>query len=363
VLRHLPIPLTVTLSAAVLSACAGGTASSGAGQVSGVMPAALQTSKVASRPASSSNLYVAERNPQGTGSGYVDVYAPGGTSPIRTITDGIKQPFALALDNAGDLFVASWCGCDAGTGGVVTEYASGKGKVILRISVQKPNALAFDPSGNLFVGGLKTVTGYAPGSKTPFETISNGIKTPMALAFDSTGNLYVGNLGKSSKGFNNVTVYAPGNTTPSETITQGINYPYSLLIDQSNNLYVANLQGKVTIYAPGSTSPTKTVMKFICGPRELAFDSKYDLYVANWCSESDSWSVTGYAPGGGALKRNINMGIYLPTAIAFDNKDNLYVANNRQSGAAILVYPPNSTTPQYSITDGVKEVTAFGFGP
>jgi hypothetical protein len=119
----------------------------------------------------------------------------------------------------------------------------------------------------------------------------------------------------------------------------------------------------VTIYAPGSTSPTKTVTKFICGPRELAFDSKYDLYVANWCSESDSWSVTGYAPGGGALKRNINMGIYLPTAIAFDNKDNLYVANNRQSGAAILVYPPNSTTPQYSITDGVKEVTAFGFGP
>ncbi|HEY3675822.1 MAG TPA: hypothetical protein VGK84_07485 [Candidatus Tumulicola sp.] len=345
----------------LLVSCGGSGLSSGTGQEGGVASAIGGSSRFASRHDARSNLYVANRN--FGGSGYVDVYAPGGTSPIRTITDGIKQPFALALDSAGDLFVASWCGCDAGTGGVVTEYAPGKSSFIRKIVVQKPNALAFDPSGNLFVGGLKKVTAYAAGSTKPFQTISNGIKTPMSLVFDSNGNLYVGNLGKSSRGFNNVTVYAPGNSTPMETITQGIDYPYSLLIDPSNNLYVANYMGKVTIYASGSTSPTKTVTKFICGPRELAFDSKYDLYVANWCSESGYWSVTGYAPGGGSLNRNINMGIYIPTAIVFDGKDNLYVANNRQSGAAILVYPPNTTTPQYSITNGVGSVTGLAFGP
>lgn len=102
------------------------------------------------------------------------VYAPGTTSVLRAISQGLNNPDSLAFDRSGNLYVANRGG-NSGSGG-------------------------------------DTVTVYAPGSTSVLRTISQGLNGPVALAFDRTGNLYVAN-------YSNVTVYAPGSTSVLRTIS------------------------------------------------------------------------------------------------------------------------------------------------
>ena len=60
------------------------------------------------------------------------VYAPGSTSPLRTISQDVSYPVALAFDESGDLCVAN---ADGNNGnGSVTVYAPGSTSVLRTIS-------------------------------------------------------------------------------------------------------------------------------------------------------------------------------------------------------------------------------------
>jgi DNA-binding beta-propeller fold protein YncE len=71
----------------------------------------------------------------------VTVYAPGKTSPLRTISNGIDGPDALAIGRLGYLYVAN------GAKNTVTEYAPGGTHLVRTISqgVSNPRGLAFGP--------------------------------------------------------------------------------------------------------------------------------------------------------------------------------------------------------------------------
>ena len=144
------------------------------------------------------NLYLA------AGLHAIAIYAPGSSSPERTITNGINYPQLLALDPQGNLYVAN-------------EYAG---------SQRAPN-----------------VTIYAPGASSPTRTITSGLTTPWAMTTDSASNLYVLNECAGSGGCtnsqNNVAIYAQGSDLPT-VVADGLDFPLAIAVDGSNNLYVAN---------------------------------------------------------------------------------------------------------------------------
>jgi hypothetical protein len=159
------------------------------------------------------------------GNGSVTEYASGGTTPIRTITKGVKTPLSLVLDRHGNLYVGNYFG--------------------------------------------KRVTEYAPGSSSPMRTIDIG-KVPTAMVFDHKGNLYVAGYGKEG-----VREYAPDGSTPVRTITKGIDYPQSLAIDSADHLTVANhgtmyVAGTVTMYATTGNT-LLTIKTGIVSPLTVAF--------------------------------------------------------------------------------------------
>ncbi len=81
--------------------------------------------------------------------------------------------------------------------------------------VQDPFDLAVDRAGNVYVADTiaNTVEGFAPGATTPTTTLT-GLNTPVALAIDANGYLYVAH----GAGFT-VSKFAPGATTPTATLT------------------------------------------------------------------------------------------------------------------------------------------------
>lgn len=217
-------------------------------------------------------LYVVNE-PESGMMGTVTVYSSAGL--VRTVTDGLGGPISVAVDGSGQLYVSNF------TINTVTVY-DGRGKSLVRTitrNLLRPSRLAFDSKGNLYVIRQNEVNIYVNGKSRIMHSIK--IQAANAIALDSQDNLYI-----STGSGNTVNVYAPGSKTPTRTITQGIDDAGSLALDSAGNLYVGNAHSKsfygdITVYAPGSKSVMRTITQGVYEPTALAFDSSANLYVAN----------------------------------------------------------------------------------
>jgi sugar lactone lactonase YvrE len=341
---------------AVLAACGTGIPSSVPTSVSpqaGVLRAVAGQTSGASK---NGDLYVANAT-----ANTVTVYVPGSDSVLRTISQGVNGPDALAFDGAGDLYVAN-----AGAN-TVTVYAAGTSSVLRTIDrgVNDPEALAFDDTGDLYVAnaGANTVTIYAPGTSSVLRTISNGINVPDALAFSKAGDLQVGNVFGGGYSAGTVTSYAPGREKPRRTLPQG-SAPVALALDGSGNLYVANdsppccYENWVTVYSP-SEKLLRTI-NLVHHPDALAFDGSGNLYVADNGGKYGHpvGQVTVFAPGSESVLRTISIGVSHPVALATDPFNDLFVANAN----TVTVYT-NGETLQRTISQGIGGPRALAFGP
>src|SRR6266516_477290 len=173
----------------------------------------------------------------------------------------------------GKLYVANYSGNNitvyaAGASGNVTPTATIAGG---NTGLANPQGIALDGAGNLYVANAANrITVYAAGANgnaTPMATIAGGntgLDLPAAIALDGAGKIYVTNfLG------NSITVYAAGasgNATPTATIaggnTGGVN-PAGITLGGAGNIYVSNPNvSSITVYAAGANgnvTPTATI--------------------------------------------------------------------------------------------------------
>lgn len=198
-------------------------------------------------------LYVADQN-----FGVLEFKA-GLTKPFQRIQN-VNIAAACAVDSKGNLWVAY-----AG-GPYVIEYLKGSTTPHAKITagLNFPNGIAIDHAGNIYVAdghgkNKPNVQVYPPGSKSPSRTITDGVKWPSGIAIDSKGTLYLANVTK-----NNVQEYRTGESHPYRTITK-VNGPSGLVVTKTGWLYVASdgykgghgLSIAIVEFAPGSLSPSK----------------------------------------------------------------------------------------------------------
>ena len=233
------------------------------------------------------------------------VGTPEGAPIVFPYASGFNDPDGLAVDAAGDLYVA-----DAGNNTVREVTAAGT--VIIFSGFNAPAGMTFDSAGNLFVAdsGDDEVREITPaGTVSIFAT---GFNDPTALAFDSSGNLYVANR---ANGTVDVVTLA-GKVSP---FAFGFDGASGLAFD-AGNLYVADSgDGKVSQVTPAGQ--VSTYASGFSSPEGLAFDAAGNLYVANELSNT----VSEVTPAG--VVSTFAAGLDSPTGVAFDSTGNLYVAN------------------------------------
>ena len=285
---------------------------------------------------SGGNLYVSNGYGGPVGGGSVTVYPPGSSGdavPIATITSsftGISYASSIAVDSNGKIYVANEFG-DADDNGSITIYSAGSyatGAPIATIAgddtgLSNPFGIALDSAGNIFVlNEDNTITVYPAGSAgdvTPKTTInidSKGTNSPVGMAVDPDGELYVVNQGSvicnerscRQTSPDNIAVYpagSHGNATPLAVIsgpnTNLVN-PSAVALDQSGDIYVTNQgpdkctrycgcytagPGSVTVYSPdseGDVKPIATVSGPNTGlglPYAITLDSNGNIYLLN----------------------------------------------------------------------------------
>jgi sugar lactone lactonase YvrE len=214
----------------------------------------------------------------------------GNVSTFATAASGLNYPGGLAFDTSGNLYVGNTGGGLQGTDTIEKFDSSGNGSIFTSTGLSYPTGLAFDGSGNLYVSniGNNTIEKFdSSGTGSVFATAASGLDSPEGLAFDGSGNLYVANYSNTILKFDTngvVTVFA----------SSGLSNPRGLAF-YGGNLYAANA-GNNTIEefnssGQGSIFTSTNLLRFPVG---LAFDSSGDLYVANTFTASiDEFNPSG----------------------------------------------------------------------
>jgi uncharacterized protein YecT (DUF1311 family)/sugar lactone lactonase YvrE len=229
---------------------------------------------------------------------------------------GPSSPMGLAFDRSGNLFVG-----DVNSGSIFKLTPDGAQSTFA--SGLAPSGLAFDRSGNLFVAETHgTILKFPPdGTKSTFATGSSFY----GMALDGAGNVFAGDG-------NTIFKFTPDGKK--STFAPGIGNPVDLTFDDKGNLFVVD-QGSRSIL---KFSPDGTRTTFVSGlgyPTGLTVDGAGDLFVA----DQGSHSILKFSPDG--TKATFASGLSSPYFETFDRSGNLFVSE-RDSGR-IFKFAPDGT--------------------
>ena len=213
--------------------------------------------------------------------------------------------------------------------------------------LNNPYGLAFDQTGNLFVSNFGGNTISAIDSTGAIvNTITSGLfNQPVGLAFDALGNLYVANFDSST-----ISQITPEGIVTTFCSTD-LNGPHCLAFDQTGNLYVSNFNDNtIAVIDPSGGSSIFSTDSSLSGPTGVAFDASGNLLVSNFTG-----STISILNSTGALVNTITSGLLNgPIGTTFDNYGNLYVANNRGSNVLEILSDYTSVSVVSSLSNAPR---------
>jgi hypothetical protein len=248
--------------------------------------------------AAAGDLYVADSQ---------NVYKFTPAAVKSTFATGFFQIVTLAFDRSGNLYVGN-----SGTGTVprpaTIEKVTPAGTKTTFATLQSTllGAIAFDGAGNLFASTGFSIVKIAPNGAQ--STFASNVPGSWPLAFDALGNLYVGS---NPIGAPSILKFAPnGSRTTFITFSGGQSVAY-LAFDANGNLFAGTASTIQKITPDGNTSLFASVT-----PQGLAFGPNGDLFAATLGFIGGAADVIRYTPAG--VGTTFVSDPILPTALAFE---------------------------------------------
>jgi hypothetical protein len=281
----------------------------------------------------------------GIGTGPQIAYSPGTAIAIAPVVNGagLRSPIGLAVDGAGDLFVA-----DGGNNRIV-EVPAGGGA-----------AIAIDP----------TVNGI-------------GLNGPLGMAGGGAGDLFIADLNNNRV----VEVPAGGGAAIAigPTVSGGsLNAPSGVAVDGAGNLFIANLDCICVVEIPVGGGEAIEIGPVVNGvglenPWGLAVDGMGNLFIADFNLVSPTQPAIGNriveVPAGGgaatAIDPTVNSdGLSFPYGVAVDVAGDIFIAdtyNNRvvelqRSQPPALNFPTATYEGSIDTTDGAQTAQVQNIG-
>ncbi len=325
--------------------------------------------------------------------GTIDTIAGTGTAGYNLLHDGaaatsaqLNFPQNVAVDAAGNVYIADFQNhrirrVDAATGNIST-YA-GTGNTVYSsseegtatVNLNQPRGVALDGAGNLYIadsnnhrirrvdaatGNISTYagTGSAGFTGDGAAATSAQINFPIGLTFDGAGNLYIADVNNNrirrvDAGTGNISTVAGGGSALGDNgpaTSAQIGNPGNVAFDSAGNLYVADTgnhrirkvdtAGVITTFAgttqgfSGDGGPATSAQ--LDSPNSLALDGADNLYVSDQSNnrirkvDAATGNISTAAGGGSALGDGgaaLSAQLYSPAGITIDCAGNLYVAD------------------------------------
>jgi sugar lactone lactonase YvrE len=239
------------------------------------------------------------------------------------VTPPAFSPMALhaaAVPASGDLYVID-------PAHDVVNIFDGKSDPSAQITDAKtPRNLAFDPHDALAVANDRTaqrpaiVNLYKPFALTAYQLVPLANNRPNAVAFDSKGLLYVAD-GMQFE------VYRPGRTAPIRTVKM-TESGKSLAFDAENDLLVT-MSDQVVYFKAGGTRPNRIINGI--APGNAIFNS-FDAIII---PDTPNSRVAVYKKGSPNKPSYITKDVSKPVWVAIDGTDTLFVANGDKNNVTV----------------------------
>ena len=250
------------------------------------------------------------------------VHFSGAQTPIPTST--LNYPNGVAVDSSGNVYVGN-----SGLGTVLKEtLANGLySESSIGSGLFYPTALAIDAHGNLYIADTdnrRVLEETLSGSTYTQTVIASGLGGPGGVAVDASGNVYIADTGNTQV----VKETLSGGTYTASTLATGSVF-VGVTVDASGNVYIVDQQGKQVLKETysGGTYTQSVVASGLGEPAQIAVDQHGNLFIADIDLSSNGVVWEESPSGSGYTQSQVFTSAIGPAGIAVDSNDNLYVTN------------------------------------
>ena len=172
----------------------------------------------------------------GMGTGPLGIFQPGTASVLNTGSLTLANPFGVAVDGAGDLYIT-----DTGNSRVVEVTAAGVSSVLSTggLTLYQTFSVAVDGAGDVYItdtGNNRVVEVTAAGTASVLSTGGLTLKQPFGVAVDGAGDVYIADTVNSSV----VEVTTAGTASVLSTGSLTLADRFSVAVDGAGDLYIAD---------------------------------------------------------------------------------------------------------------------------
>lgn len=342
------------------------------------------------------------------GNGAVGFSGDGG-SPVSAQLD---SPYGMALDGAGNLYIADYQGnrIRGISAGIINTVAgtgvsgfSGDAGPAASAQLSQPSAVALDAAGNLYIAdfGNNRIRRVSAGTITTFAgtgiagfsgdagpAASAQLNQPTGIALDAAGNLYIAdsanNRIRKVTGGAITTVAGSGATGFSgdagPPASAQLHSPKGVTLDLAGNLYIADsgnnrirriAGGVITTVAgngaagySGDNAAANSARLY--APGAVAVAANGNLYIADTSNNAirrvANGTITTIAGGGASFGDNgpaTSAALGAPQGVVVDATGNIYVADSFDNRIRLLTSIPLSISSPLALASGTVG-TAYG---
>lgn len=338
---------------------------------------ATLTSPVGLAVDSTGNVYIADRDnyavrrvsPDGTINTAAGNGTPGFSGDNAAATSAQLQPWAVAVDSQGNLYIADGysnrirkvntqgiISTIAGNGG--TSGYSGDSSSATTTSIDLPTGIATELAGNVYIASFERALEITPSGTIStvagsgnFGYIIDGVDARQAVliaesvALDGKGGLYLSDANANkvrsvdlttfliSSVVGNGSIGFSGDQNPASSAE--LTFPYGLAFDAAGDLYIADVGNErvrevlssnsniVTVAGTSFADGSPATSAFLNHPFGLAIDATNNTVVA----DTGDYEVRRYAPGGSIGPFGQLPPFTTPLAVALDQSGNFYISD------------------------------------
>src|SRR5271157_4152202 len=199
-----------------------------------------------------------------------------GPGAQTTVGSGLNQPSGVAVDGAGDVFIA-----DSGHSQVV-EVPAGGVQTTVGSGLSSPLSVAVDGAGDVFIADTyNNRVVEVPAGGGAQTTVGSGLNRPVGAAVDGAGDVFIADTG------NNRVVEVPWTGTSygaQTTVRSGLNTPWDVAVDGAGDVFIADEGNSRVVEVQRSEAPTLSFAATEVG--STSTDSPQSVTVQNIGNQS-----------------------------------------------------------------------------
>jgi sugar lactone lactonase YvrE len=248
-------------------------------------------------------------------------------NPVTTLaSSGLNFPFGVAVDGAGNVFIADT------NNNAIKEYNASTQQLSTLVSsgLNGPTGVAVDGAGNVFIAdyGNNAIKEYNASTQQLSTLVSTGLTSPSGVAVDGAGNVFI--VEEIQNGV--VKEYNATTEQVSTVVSTGLFDPFGVAVDAAGNVYIADQNNDAIKEYNASTKQLSTLVSGLNTPEGVAVDGAGNVFIADATNEA----IKEHNAATGQVVTLVSSGLNVPQGVVVDRAGNVFIPDTGHSAVKEL---------------------------